>query len=169
MKAATPGRFSLFETAAVCKQPRHQCHAEGRLAQGEAEPREKVQVGTDRRTDQREERPHRLAVQRAEVDGLLQEAERHHRPGNVHDDGVAHVRNGNAVADAGRAQRFPREEDVQQEVAIQQLVADAALTGSRDAALQALLVDPVVGSSRAAEAILADFEDAHGDLWPTLA
>ena len=58
---------------------------------------------------------------------------------------------------------------LQQEVAIQQLVADAALTGSRDAALQALLVDPVVGSSRAAEAILADFEDAHGDLWPTLA
>ena len=58
---------------------------------------------------------------------------------------------------------------LQQEVAIQQLVADAALTGSRDAALQALLIDPVVGSSRAAEAILTDFEAAHGDLWPALA
>ena len=55
------------------------------------------------------------------------------------------------------------------EVAIQQLVADAAMLGSRDAALQALLVDPVVGSSRAAEGILADFETAHGDLWPALA
>jgi len=54
------------------------------------------------------------------------------------------------------------------EVAIQQLVADAALLRSRDAALQALLIDPVVGSSRAAEAILADFEDAHADLWPAL-
>jgi len=54
------------------------------------------------------------------------------------------------------------------EVAIQQLVADAAFLGSRDAALQALLLDPVVGSSRAAEAILADFEDVHADLWPAL-
>ena len=55
------------------------------------------------------------------------------------------------------------------EVAIQQLLADAALLGSREAALQALLIDPVVGSSAAAEAILADFETAHGDLWPALA
>jgi len=55
------------------------------------------------------------------------------------------------------------------EVSIQQLLADAAMLGSRDAALQALLIDPVVGSSGAAEAILADFEAAHGDLWPALA
>ena len=54
------------------------------------------------------------------------------------------------------------------EVAIQQLVADAAFLGSRDAALQALLLDPVVGSSRAAEAILGDYEEAHRDLWPAL-
>jgi alpha-galactosidase len=54
------------------------------------------------------------------------------------------------------------------EVAVQELVADAALLGSRDAALQALLIDPVVGSSRAAEAILADYEAAHADLWPVL-
>jgi alpha-galactosidase len=54
------------------------------------------------------------------------------------------------------------------EVAIQQLVADAALLGSRDAALQALLLDPVVGSSGVAEAILDDFEAAHHDLWPAL-
>jgi len=55
------------------------------------------------------------------------------------------------------------------EVSIQQLLADAALLGSRDAALQALLIDPVVGSSAAAEAILDDFETAHRDLWPALA
>jgi alpha-galactosidase len=54
------------------------------------------------------------------------------------------------------------------EVTVQQLVADAAFLGSRDAALQALLLDPVVGSSRAAEAILADLEVAHADLWPAL-
>ena len=54
------------------------------------------------------------------------------------------------------------------EVSVQQLVADAALLGSRGAALQALLLDPVVGSSCAAEAILADYEVAHADLWPVL-
>jgi alpha-galactosidase len=54
------------------------------------------------------------------------------------------------------------------EVTIQQLVADAALLGSRDAALQALEIDPVVNSSRAAELILADYEVAHRDLWPAL-
>lgn len=55
-----------------------------------------------------------------------------------------------------------------QEVAIQQLVAEAALCGSRDAALQALLLDPVVGSSRRAEAVLADFEAAYTGVWPVL-
>jgi alpha-galactosidase/6-phospho-beta-glucosidase family protein len=54
------------------------------------------------------------------------------------------------------------------EVTIQQLVADAALLGSRDAALQALELDPVVGSAHAAELILADYEVAHRDLWPAL-
>jgi alpha-galactosidase len=54
------------------------------------------------------------------------------------------------------------------EVTIQQLVADAALLGSRDAALQALELDPVVNSSRVAEQILADYEVAHRDLWPAL-
>ncbi len=54
------------------------------------------------------------------------------------------------------------------EVTIQQLVGDAAILGSRDAALQALELDPVVSSSRVAEQILADFEVAHRDLWPAL-
>ena len=54
------------------------------------------------------------------------------------------------------------------EVTIQQLVADAALLGSRAAALQALELDPVVGSGPAAERILADYEVAHHDLWPVL-
>jgi alpha-galactosidase len=54
------------------------------------------------------------------------------------------------------------------EVTIQQLVGDAALLGSRAAALQALEIDPVVGSARAAERILTDYEAAHRDLWPAL-
>jgi alpha-galactosidase len=54
------------------------------------------------------------------------------------------------------------------EATIQQLVGDAALLGSRGAALQALELDPVVGSARAAEQILVDYEAAHRDLWPVL-
>lgn len=54
------------------------------------------------------------------------------------------------------------------EVSIQQLVADAAFLGSREAALQALQLDPVVGSAKAAEAILTDFEVEHADLMPAL-
>lgn len=54
------------------------------------------------------------------------------------------------------------------EATIQQLVSDAALLGSRAAALQALELDPVVGSARAADRILADYEDVHRDLWPAL-
>jgi len=57
---------------------------------------------------------------------------------------------------------------LQHEVAIQQLVADAALLGSRDAALEALRIDPLVDSTEVASAILDDFERAHHDLWPTL-
>lgn len=54
------------------------------------------------------------------------------------------------------------------EATIQQLVSDAALLGSRAAALQALELDPVVNSSRVAEQILADYEVVHRDLWPVL-
>jgi len=54
------------------------------------------------------------------------------------------------------------------EVAIQQLTGDAALTGSRDAALEALLIDPVVASSSTAAAVLDDLEAAHAGAWPPL-
>jgi alpha-galactosidase len=57
---------------------------------------------------------------------------------------------------------------LQHEVEIQQLVADAALLGSRDAALEALRIDPHVESTRLASTILDDFERAHHDLWPSL-
>jgi alpha-galactosidase len=57
---------------------------------------------------------------------------------------------------------------LQREVEIQQLVGDAALLGSRDAALEALRIDPLVDSTEIASAILDDFERAHRDLWPAL-
>jgi alpha-galactosidase len=50
---------------------------------------------------------------------------------------------------------------VQQEIAIQELAVEAAVTGSRDLALQALLIDPCVESARAAEAFLDDILTAH--------
>ena len=47
------------------------------------------------------------------------------------------------------------------EIEIQKLAVDAAMTGSRSLALQALLIDPVVHSARAAEAFLDDILAEH--------
>lgn len=45
----------------------------------------------------------------------------------------------------------------------QELVVDAALTGDRDLAVQAMVLDPLVPDSHTARAILADAVDAHPD------
>jgi len=55
---------------------------------------------------------------------------------------------------------------VQQEIAIQELAVEAAVTGSRSLALQALLIDPCVHSARAAEAFLDDVLTAHRSQLP---
>ncbi len=55
---------------------------------------------------------------------------------------------------------------VQNEVEIQKLAVDAAMTGSRDLALQALLIDPVVGSVRQAEDVLDDLLASHAAYLP---
>ena len=55
---------------------------------------------------------------------------------------------------------------VDRELAIQKLAVEAALTGSRELALQALLIDPVVHSLRAAEAFLDDILQAHRHYLP---
>jgi alpha-galactosidase len=55
---------------------------------------------------------------------------------------------------------------VQREIEIQHLAVEAAMTGSRELALQALLIDPVVHSARAAEAFLDDVLRFHGAYLP---
>jgi alpha-galactosidase len=50
---------------------------------------------------------------------------------------------------------------IRHELAIQDLAVSAAMEGSRDLALQALLVDPVVNSARAAEAFLGEILSTH--------
>jgi alpha-galactosidase/6-phospho-beta-glucosidase family protein len=50
---------------------------------------------------------------------------------------------------------------VRHELAIQDVAVEAALEGSRDLALRALLLDPVVNSARAAEAFLGDVLRVH--------
>jgi alpha-galactosidase len=50
---------------------------------------------------------------------------------------------------------------IRHELAIQDVAVEAALEGSRDLALRALLLDPVVNSARAAEAFLDDALRAH--------
>ncbi|MGI8703344.1 MAG: hypothetical protein ACR2JZ_02385 [Candidatus Limnocylindrales bacterium] len=50
---------------------------------------------------------------------------------------------------------------VEREQEIQSLAVDAAVTGSRDLALRALLVDPLVHDARAAEAFLEEALQRH--------
>lgn len=52
------------------------------------------------------------------------------------------------------------------ELAIQDVAVEAAMEGSRDLALQALLLDPVVNSARQAELFLDDVLQAHRDHLP---
>jgi alpha-galactosidase len=56
---------------------------------------------------------------------------------------------------------------IAREVEIQRLVVDAALLGSRELALQALLIDPVVHSARAAEAFLDEVLSVNKPYLPT--
>ena len=58
---------------------------------------------------------------------------------------------------------------VQHEVEVQKLAVDAAVTGSRELALAALLIDPVVNSRRKAEAVLDDILTSHADYLPQFA
>jgi alpha-galactosidase len=55
---------------------------------------------------------------------------------------------------------------VQNEVEIQKLAVDAAVSGSRELAMEALLIDPVVNSSRKAEAVLDDILSTHAAYLP---
>jgi len=55
---------------------------------------------------------------------------------------------------------------VRREIAIEELAVEAAVTGSRERALQALLIDPCVHSARAAEAFLEEVLEAHREHLP---
>ncbi len=58
---------------------------------------------------------------------------------------------------------------VQNEVEIQKLVVDAAVTGDRALALAALTIDPVVNSARKAEELLDDILTSHAAYLPKFA
>jgi alpha-galactosidase/6-phospho-beta-glucosidase family protein len=55
---------------------------------------------------------------------------------------------------------------VRHELAIQDVAVEAAVAGSRDLAMRALLLDPVVTNARAAERFLDDVLRAHRDHLP---
>ncbi len=52
------------------------------------------------------------------------------------------------------------------EAALVELVVDAAVTGDRNLALQALLLDPMINDIGRAELILDDYLDAFADYLP---
>ena len=88
------------------------------LAQGKTQARQQVEMSPDCRAGQREQRMDRLAVDSTEIDGVLQEADRHHRAGNVHHYRAADMRDGDAFPHAGRAQRFARQEHLHEELPV---------------------------------------------------
>ncbi|MBI2939780.1 MAG: alpha-glucosidase/alpha-galactosidase [Chloroflexi bacterium] len=55
------------------------------------------------------------------------------------------------------------------QIGVQDLVVEAAVHGSRELALQALLMDPVVNSARKAEALLDDILTSHAEYLPQFA
>jgi alpha-galactosidase/6-phospho-beta-glucosidase family protein len=55
---------------------------------------------------------------------------------------------------------------VRHELAIQEVAVGAAVEGSRELALRALLLDPVVNGARAAERFLDDILRVHRDVLP---
>ena len=55
---------------------------------------------------------------------------------------------------------------VRHELAIQDVAVEAAITGSRDLAMRALLLDPVISSARAAERFLDDILQQHRGCLP---
>ena len=63
----------------------------------------------------------------------------------------------------------PVAELCRRQLTVTDLAVHAAVTGDREAALQAILLDPMVNDIAAAKGILADFLDVHGDLMPQFA
>jgi len=76
------------------------------------------------------------------------------------------VSNGRPCALPAGALPGPIASLVQNEVEIQKLAVDAAITGSRDLAMAALLIDPVVNSASKAEALLSDILTSHAAYLP---
>ena len=52
-------------------------------------------------------------------------------------------------------------EFARRQIRVQELSVEAALTGDRNTALQAMLLDPVVDNFAVAEKVLGDLLDAH--------
>ena len=75
-------------------------------------------MGTDRGTDNRKQRVDRLAIERPELNRLFEEAERNHRPQDVHHDRIADVRHRDAVAQGRGAERLPRQQHLEQELTV---------------------------------------------------
>ena len=69
----------------------------------------------------REQDVNRITVQRPKINRLREEGMRDRGSGDVQHDRVAHVGDGDAVADGRRSRRFPREEETQEQLPVHAL------------------------------------------------
>jgi len=79
-------------------------------------------------------------------------------PARIHDRAIEGVNVGSLPE--------PIAELCRRQIAIMELVVEAGVTGSRQAALQALLLDPTINDMDAAEKLLDDLLAAHAELLP---
>ena len=77
-----------------------------------------MQVHRHGRTQEQEQHAHRLTIECRKIDGFREEAEGHRRLDAMQNDGVPDMRQGNATADAGRAQRLTSEQNPPQALRI---------------------------------------------------
>ena len=91
---------------------------EGFIPQRVTETREQVKVRPNRRADDGKEAIDGLAVDGHEVDGLFEEAQGEGGAGHVQDDGIANVRDGDALADARGGHFLSGQQDAQEELAV---------------------------------------------------
>ena len=108
-----------------------------RIVQCVRQPRQNLQMASHRGADEREERVHGLAVERTEVDGMVQKAHGHHRARDMENDRVSNVRQCDAVTDCRTCRCFPGEEEPQQQLAVDGLRKRQHLDQGRQCSLLA--------------------------------
>src|SRR6185436_17747416 len=87
---------------------------EGFIVKGRRDARQQEQMPANCSADDREDSVHWFAVDRAKIDGFIEEAESDQRLRDRKDNGIADMRDGDAVTHARRAERFASQKEIEE-------------------------------------------------------